>query len=127
MNIFDGPESIKETAVPWTDVVREDYHVIVFKDAYPVTPGHLLYVPKYNTMSVLGEAFHDAVTRGKRMVESGECEGFNIGMNFGRAGGQTVAWPHIHLIPRRLGDCEDPTGGVRNVIPGKGNYETQGQ
>ena len=53
---------------------------------------------------------------------SGEWDGFNIGMNYGSAAGQTVEWPHVHLIPRHVGDVKDPTGGVRNTIPGKGNY-----
>jgi diadenosine tetraphosphate (Ap4A) HIT family hydrolase len=44
-------------------------------------------------------------------------------MNWGEAAGQTVAYPHVHLIPRRKGDVEDPVGGVRNTIPGKGNYK----
>ena len=47
----------------------------------------------------------------------------NVGMNIGTDAGQTVMYPHVHMIPRRKGDCEDPTGGVRNVIPGKGNYK----
>ena len=48
--------------------------------------------------------------------------GFNIGMNDGEAAGQTVAHCHIHLIPRRKGDVENPRGGIRNVIPGRGQY-----
>ena len=48
--------------------------------------------------------------------------GFNIGINEGKAAGQTIEHCHIHLIPRRTGDTEDPTGGVRNVIPGRGKY-----
>ena len=63
----------------------------------------------------------------KQLINSSSTEGgfkgFNIGMNVGSSAGQTVDWPHIHLIPRREGDVEDPTGGVRNVIPGKGNYK----
>jgi diadenosine tetraphosphate (Ap4A) HIT family hydrolase len=47
---------------------------------------------------------------------------FNIGMNAGRAAGQTIFHCHIHLIPRREGDVENPRGGVRHVIPGKGFY-----
>jgi len=50
------------------------------------------------------------------------CDGFNIGQNVGEAAGQTVMYPHVHLIPRKKGDMEDPRGGVRNVIPAKGNY-----
>ena len=50
-------------------------------------------------------------------------EGFNIGINNGEVAGQTVMWPHVHLIPRREGDTPNPKGGVRHVIPLKGNYE----
>jgi diadenosine tetraphosphate (Ap4A) HIT family hydrolase len=122
--IFEGPDHIEWADVPWTDVYRDDFHVIVYKDKYPVTKGHLLFVPKYNTMGVLKDAFEDAVSEGKRMVEAGEWDGYNIGLNYGSAAGQTVNWPHIHLIPRRKGDVEDPIGGVRNTIPGKGNYKS---
>jgi ATP adenylyltransferase len=48
--------------------------------------------------------------------------GFNIGMNSGEAAGQTVGHAHVHLIPRRQGDVQDPRGGVRGVIPGKAAY-----
>jgi diadenosine tetraphosphate (Ap4A) HIT family hydrolase len=105
-------------------VFREDFHIAVFYDKYPCTPGHLLFVPKYNSMELLNDAFEDAVREGKRMVEAKEWDGFNVGLNQGEAAGQTVMWPHIHLIPRRKGDVQDPVGGVRNTIPGKGNYKS---
>jgi diadenosine tetraphosphate (Ap4A) HIT family hydrolase len=121
--VFKGlPDHIDDADAPWTELYRDDYHVTVFKDKYPCTPGHLLFVPKYNTIGVLNDAFQDAVIEGKRMVEAGDWDGFNIGLNYGSAAGQTVPWPHIHLIPRRNGDVDDPIGGVRNTIPGKGNY-----
>lgn len=116
------PSSIEDSSAPWTTLVREDFHVAVYEDRYPCTPGHLLFVPKHNTMAVVLDAFHDAITHGQTMIETGHCDGFNIGMNYGSAAGQTVEWPHVHLIPRRNGDVEDPVGGVRNTIPGKGNY-----
>ena len=50
-------------------------------------------------------------------------DGFNIGMNCGQTAGQSVWHCHVHLIPRRKGDVEFPKGGVRHVIPYKGNYE----
>ena len=115
-------DTLEESGAPWDNLVSEDYHVAVFKDKYPVTDGHLLFVPKYNTAEVLQDAFYDAYNKGMKMITDGECEGFNIGMNIGKVAGQTVMYPHIHLIPRRVGDIEDPTGGVRNVIPGKGKY-----
>jgi diadenosine tetraphosphate (Ap4A) HIT family hydrolase len=116
------PAFIEESSPPWTEVVEEDYHVKVFADKYPVTEGHLLFVPKYNTVSVLMDCFESAVQDGIKRVQEGEWDGFNIGLNYGPAAGQTVEWPHVHLIPRRKGDMEDPTGGVRHVIPEKGNY-----
>lgn len=122
--IFDGPESLDEANAPWDDVVREDFHVVVYRDRYPVTPGHLLFVPKYNSIDVLSDAFEDAVRYGRQRVKEGEWDAYNIGINMGAAAGQTINWPHIHLIPRRNGDVEDPIGGVRNTIPGKGNYRS---
>jgi diadenosine tetraphosphate (Ap4A) HIT family hydrolase len=116
------PDSIEDSSAPWTTLVREDLHVAIYEDRYPCTPGHLLFVPKYNTMAVLLDAFNDAVMYGQTMIENGQCDGFNVGMNYGTAAGQTVEWPHVHLIPRRHGDVEDPVGGVRNTIPGRGNY-----
>lgn len=122
--IFTGiPDSKDDSTAPWDDMVWEDFHVAVYRDKYPVSHGHLLFVPKYNTVSILMDAFHDAVNHGKKMVKDGQWDGFNIGMNYGTASGQTVNWPHVHLIPRFQGDCEDPTGGVRAVIPGKANYK----
>ena len=109
---------------PWDDLVSEDFHVVVFRDRYPVTPGHLLFVPVYNSEGVIRDALGDAVRKGERMVADGECEAFNVGLNMGTAAGQTVMYPHVHLIPRRAGDCTDPVGGVRGVIPGQANYKT---
>ena len=48
--------------------------------------------------------------------------GFNIGMNAGKIAGQTIMHCHIHLIPRRKGDVDNPQGGVRSVIPSKQHY-----
>jgi diadenosine tetraphosphate (Ap4A) HIT family hydrolase len=49
-------------------------------------------------------------------------QGMNVGVNCGEAAGQTVFHAHIHIIPRYTGDVPNPRGGVRNIIPGKGNY-----
>jgi diadenosine tetraphosphate (Ap4A) HIT family hydrolase len=48
--------------------------------------------------------------------------GYNLGVNVGEAAGQTVMHLHLHLIPRYRGDMDDPRGGVRHVIPSRGNY-----
>ena len=52
-----------------------------------------------------------------------EISAFNIGVNIGRDAGQSIMHCHIHLIPRRKGDVEDPRGGVRGVIPEKQKYK----
>ena len=113
---------------PWDLKIGEysDYHVSVFQDRYPVTQGHLLFVPQYNTDAVIMDCFRTAMQEGRRMVADGECDAFNVGINMGKAAGQTVMYPHVHLIPRRLGDCADPVGGVRGVISGQANYKATG-
>ena len=110
---------------PWDQLVQElsDFHVAVFQDRYPVTRGHLLFVPTHNTLAVINDAFESALLHGERMVGLGEYDGYNIGFNSGTVAGQTVMYPHVHLIPRRTGDCANPIGGVRGVIPGQANYK----
>ena len=122
----DLDQAIEDGIAPWTELVDEDFHVAIYRDRYPVTRGHLLFVPKYNTAGVIGDALRDALETGERMVADGECEGYNVGINQGRTAGQTVMYPHVHLIPRRTGDCADPTGGVRGVIFGQQNYKAAG-
>ena len=64
-----------------------------------------------------------AVDAAKTIIEKDHRpDGYNIGMNCGAAAGQTIFHLHVHLIPRYRGDASDPRGGVRNSIPGKGNY-----
>jgi len=126
---YETLEQAQDAGVaPWDLEVDRltDYHVAVFQDRYPVTPGHLLFVPQYNTDAVILNCFETAMREGRRMVKAGECDAFNIGINIGQAAGQTVMYPHVHLIPRRVGDCADPVGGVRGVIAGQANYKTAG-
>jgi hypothetical protein len=122
------PEAQDAGVAPWDLEVDRltDYHVAVFQDRYPVAPGHLLFVPQYNTDAVISDCFETAMREGRRMVAAGECDAFNIGINMGQAAGQTVMYPHVHLIPRRHGDCADPVGGVRGVIVGQANYKDTG-
>ena len=125
-------ETLKEAqtagVAPWDLEVERlsDFHVAVFRDRYPVAQGHLLFVPQYNTDTVINDCFETAMREGRRMVRDGECDAFNIGINMGQAAGQTVMYPHVHLIPRRHGDCADPIGGVRGVISGQANYKAAG-
>jgi diadenosine tetraphosphate (Ap4A) HIT family hydrolase len=109
---------------PWDNEIDNRSRVVVYLDKYPCTPGHRLYVPKDNdNPNWIMRAFEEALADGLHMVAQGQCDAFNIGLNSGAAAGQTVMYPHVHLILRRQGDVADPVGGVRNTIPGKGNYK----
>ena len=112
--------TIEET--PWTDPVEENLFFNVYRDKYAVTEGHTLYVPIKDEWYYINKCLEAAYDQGSRWVENGYCDAYNIGQNVGRAAGQTIMYPHIHLIPRRKGDMEDPRGGVRHVIPERGNY-----
>jgi ATP adenylyltransferase len=112
-------------------VLSENELAYVFQDGFPVTAGHLLIVPKRHVSNYfdLGQAEVNACSRllkqqqEKSKEEDSTIDGFNVGVNVGEAAGQTIMHCHIHLIPRRDGDVPDPVGGVRNTIPGKGNYK----
>jgi diadenosine tetraphosphate (Ap4A) HIT family hydrolase len=110
---------------PWDLRVPDlsNFHVTVFEDRFPVAVGHLLFVPNYNTSVTISDAFEAALVYGNNMVAAGKFDAFNVGINMGAAAGQTVMYPHVHLIPRNHGDCADPVGGVRGVIPGQANYK----
>ena len=112
------------------EVVAENKLARAFYDKYPVTKGHLLivpnrhvngyfdlYQPELNAMNRLMREL-----RKKLLSEDPTITGFNVGTNDGVDAGQTVMHCHLHLIPRREGDVEDPTGGVRGVISEKQNY-----
>lgn len=111
-------------------VVMENDSAYAIYDAYPVTPFHALVIPKRHVRSFfeLSEievsACRNLLHSMKSLIEKEdpEVKGFNIGINDGDAAGQSVFHCHIHLIPRRTGDIENPRGGVRHVIPHKGCY-----
>jgi len=109
--------------VPWKDVLLDAKGFVVYRDGFPVTEGHILFVPKEQNWQSFTKCMEAAYKWGYDWIERGYCDAFNIGQNVGEAAGQTVMWPHVHLIPRRAGDMEDPSGGVRHVIPNKGNYK----
>lgn len=108
--------------VPWTKQTVDLGSVKVFADGYPVTIGHRLFVPAQDSLENVVDCFRQAIKYGHTLVAQGNCDGFNVGMNWGTAAGQTVPYPHVHCIPRRTGDSADPTGGVRGVVSGQGNY-----
>jgi diadenosine tetraphosphate (Ap4A) HIT family hydrolase len=117
-------EAQEQGIIPWERQTVDLGSVKVFADKYPVTTGHRLFVPANNDSDNIAECFQQAYKLGKYMVESGFCDGFNVGMNMGESAGQTVMYPHVHLIPRRQDDTKDPVGGVRAVVSGQANYRS---
>jgi len=111
-------------------LVYEDNLAIVLNDNFPISKGHTLIVPKIHLASIfdLNDKSYDnlfkLVKSNSRRLRAADksIEGFNIGVNQGVVAGQTVMHVHIHLIPRRKGDIEDPRGGVRWIIPSKAKY-----
>lgn len=108
-------------------------------DGFPVSPGHTLVVPfrlvptwfdasPDEQAAIMALVNHvrelqlDPQTRADLWPGMPQPDGFNVGFNAGEAAGQTVAHLHVHVIPRFHGDMADPRGGVRHVIPRKGNY-----
>jgi diadenosine tetraphosphate (Ap4A) HIT family hydrolase len=110
-------------------IYKDDYFFII-KDAFPVSPGHLLIISNelkkdYFALSENEKEYLiKTIEAAKKIIENEyHPDGYNIGMNCGEAAGQTVFHFHCHLIPRYKGDMEDPRGGVRHSITGKGYYK----
>lgn len=119
----DLERALDERQVPWTEIEYRTKDFWVFKDGYPVSEGHLLFVPTQKRFENIVECFKAAYKFGYDGVNFEKWDGFNVGQNCGETAGQTIDYPHIHMIPRRRGDMDDPSGGVRHVIPSKGNYK----
>ncbi|CAN4276825.1 Hit Diadenosine tetraphosphate (Ap4A) hydrolase and other HIT family hydrolases [Methylophilaceae bacterium] len=111
-------------------VIKSNELALAFRDNFPVTRMHTLIAPKrhakdyFELTQVEVVACNNLINqlRLELMEEDSSIEGFNIGMNVGEVAGQTIFHCHIHLIPRRKGDVENPRGGVRHIIPDKGFY-----
>ena len=100
-------------------------------DSYPVSDHHCLIIPKRHIKDYFDMtndeliACNDLIQIVKKEILSKDVniKGFNIGTNAGKIAGQSIMHCHIHLIPRREGDVDNPQGGVRSVIPNKQHYK----
>jgi ATP adenylyltransferase len=111
-------------------IVGENNLGYVVYDKYPVTEYHALIIPKRHfadyfdilqpELNSLQGLLH--IARQQIIKKDKTVKGFNIGINSGAAAGQTILHCHLHLIPRRAQDVENPAGGVRRIMPGKGYY-----
>lgn len=111
------------------EVIVEHLLAVGLRANYPVSPGHALIVPRrhepdFFTLSdeekaavwYLVDPVREAIDHELRP------DAFNLGLNSGKAAGQTIMHAHLHVIPRYAGDVEDPRGGVRWVLPEKARY-----
>lgn len=110
-------------------ILAEDALTVVYRDGFPVSPGHTVIIPRRHVATLFEAtreeqvALLDALAAAKSIIDRHhQPDGYNIGINHGQAGGQSVPHLHIHLIPRYRGDKEDPRGGVRWVLPDKAKY-----
>ena len=109
-------------------ILKKNDTLMIINSKFPVTPrGHLLVIPIEHVEDTDFKAVPDRemmifINNGIDVLRKRGFINFNIGWNLGPRAGQTVKHMHCHIIGRRKGDVEDPRGGIRNVIPKKGNY-----
>lgn len=114
---------------PMDRIFHEGRLVLGLWDGFPVSDGHALLVTRRHVASWFDaspeerQELTESTLHARNIIEArfGTSD-FNIGVNVGAAAGQTIPHLHVHLMPRRPGDVEDPRGGVRHVIPSRGNY-----
>ena len=116
--------------IPQERIVLENDLAYAVRDGFPVTKMHSIIIPKRHIKDYF-DLNKDELLACDHLIPSlkeeinnsdSSVNGFNIGMNAGESAGQTIFHCHIHLIPRRTGDVDNPRGGVRHTIPGKGDY-----
>jgi diadenosine tetraphosphate (Ap4A) HIT family hydrolase len=111
------------------DVTRENALAWATRDTYPVSPGHTLVIPRRHcadffelTPGEMAACMELLVAEQRSLAAALEPDGYNVGVNVGRAGGQSILHVHVHLIPRYAGDADHPHGGIRRILPLKADY-----
>ena len=102
----------------------------VIFDKFPVSRGHCLIIPNRIYSDYFDSSEEEIIGLNKLLFKTKKYldekfnpSGFNVGINCGKVSGQTVDHLHIHIIPRYPKDVDDPTGGIRCVIPNKQKYK----
>ena len=114
-------------------IAAENKFAYASYDSYPVSDFHCLIIPKRHVKDYFEMsdeellACNDLITKIKNeiLAKDKSVKAFNIGTNAGKISGQSIMHCHIHLIPRREGDVENPQGGVRSVLPKKQHYKRE--
>ena len=117
------------TSIEQDRILYKNEFFFIIKDGFPVSPCHLLIISNevrkdyFELTKEECESLSEVIELAKDLIESDfKPDGYNIGMNCGEAAGQTVFHFHCHIIPRYKGDMENPRGGVRHCVNGKGYY-----
>jgi len=116
--------------MPQERIIASNELCYAIRDGFPVTEHHTLVIPKRHVSGYFDlyqpelNAIHSLLDEIRTEIESLDniVTGFNVGINSGEDAGQTIFHCHVHLIPRRKDDMENPRGGVRGVIPDKRIY-----
>jgi len=110
-------------------VTRQNALAYSARDSFPVSPGHSLIIPFRHCADFfdlspeeMAACMELLLATREDLEEELRPDGYNVGVNVGRAGGQSVLHVHVHLIPRYAGDHPSPQGGVRQIIPWKADY-----
>jgi len=114
-------------------IAAENEFAYASYDSYPVSDFHCLIIPKRHVKDYFEMsdqellACNDLIKKIKNeiLAKDKTVKAFNIGTNAGKMSGQSIMHCHIHLIPRREGDVDNPQGGVRSVIPKKQYYKRE--
>lgn len=122
-------ENFKSPFLANRERIFENSSGFVIFDKFPVSEGHCLIVPHRVYSNYFDSTEEEIIGLNYLLFQTKDFleekfkpSGFNIGINCGRASGQTVDHLHIHIIPRYPNDVDDPKGGVRGVIPDKQKY-----
>ena len=116
-------------AVKPAEILIDQPLAVARRDTYPVNKGHTLIIPRRHVVSFFDATEEERNAMTALLVETKalldrehQPDGYNIGINDGRAAGQTVMHLHIHIVPRYIGDKADPRGGIRALFPEKAAY-----
>lgn len=114
---------------PANEIILADELVYTTFDRFPVSPGHVLVIPKRHCATIFDATLEERAAMMKILDDLKNFldqkynpSGYNIGINCGHVAGQTINHCHVHVIPRYSGDVANPRGGVRGVIPEKQGY-----
>ena len=112
-------------------ILSTNYFFVIRDTVYPVTKNHTLIITNRHVSDYFDlkdeelSELNIILKNQKKELENldNKITGFNVGVNIGKDAGQSIMHCHVHLIPRRKGDVDDPRGGVRGVIPSKQKYK----